>query len=100
MHERKALMAELSEAFIALPGGLGTLDELIEITTWSQLGLHAKPIGLLDVDGYWQPLFALLDHACEEGFVRRGHCERLLRARDPAPLLHALEAALRLDAAA
>ena len=70
LHERKALMADLSDAFVALPGGFGTLDELMEQLTWSQLGLHAKPIGLLDVEEYWRPLIALARHATEEGFVR------------------------------
>ena len=71
MHERKALMAELSDAFIAAPGGIGTLEELVEVYTWLQLGLHDKPLGLLDVGGYWQPLVTWLDHAVESGFLRR-----------------------------
>jgi uncharacterized protein (TIGR00730 family) len=71
MHERKALMAELSDAIVALPGGAGTLDELFETLTWRQLGLHAKPIVLLDVDGFFDPLLALADHLVAEGFVRR-----------------------------
>src|SRR5262249_59356970 len=69
MHERKALMAELADGFIALPGGFGTLEELLEVTTWAQLGLHAKPIGLLDVRGYFGPLVALVERAAAEGFV-------------------------------
>ncbi|MBO2458319.1 TIGR00730 family Rossman fold protein [Actinomadura violacea] len=69
MHDRKALMYRLSDAFIGLPGGLGTLDELMEVATWSQLGLHAKPVVLLDVAGYFRPLLAALDHAVAEGFV-------------------------------
>ncbi len=69
MHERKALMAELADAFVALPGGLGTLEELLEITTWAQLGLHNKPIGLLDVCGYYRPLLAMLAGAAQEGFL-------------------------------
>src|SRR5215469_12575323 len=69
MHERKALMADFADGFIALPGGLGTFDELFEITTWAQIGLHTKPIGLLNVAGYFAPLLALLDHATAEGFV-------------------------------
>ncbi len=73
MHERKARMAELSGAFVVLPGGMGTLEELFEVVTWSQLGLHAKPIVLLDVAGYWAGLAAFLDHAGAEGFVRAGH---------------------------
>ena len=73
MHERKALMAELSDGFVALPGGAGTLEELIEIYTWSQLGLHAKPMGVLNVNGYYDGLAALLDHAVQEGFLRPEH---------------------------
>lgn len=69
MHERKALMSELSEGFIALPGGLGTLEELFEVLTWAQLGIHRKPCGLLDADGYFDPLLAFLDRAVEEGFL-------------------------------
>jgi len=70
MHERKALMAEMSDAFVALPGGFGTLDELFEAITWGQLGLHRKPIGLLDVEGYFAPLVSFVDRAVEDGFVR------------------------------
>ena len=72
MHERKATMARLSDGFIAMPGGAGTLDELFEIVTWAQLGLHAKPIGLLDVGGYFQPLVTFLRHAVAEGFLHAG----------------------------
>lgn len=92
MHQRKALMAELSDAVIALPGGTGTLDELFELFTWSQLGLHAMPIGLLDVAGYWQPLLAFLDHAVRERFLRADHRETLLVASDPEALLDRLAA--------
>jgi hypothetical protein len=87
MHERKALMAELADAFIALPGGLGTLDELFEVWTWAQLGLHARPIGLLDVDGFFQPLVTHLDRAVAEGFVRPQHRALVIIERDAAPLL-------------
>ena len=73
MHERKALMADLADGFVALPGGLGTFEELCEILTWAQLGLHAKPVVLLDVDGFYEPLFALFDRAVAEGFVRPEH---------------------------
>jgi uncharacterized protein (TIGR00730 family) len=90
MHERKALMAELSDAVIALPGGTGTLDELFELFTWSQLGLHRKPIGLLDVDGYWQPLLRFLEHAVDERFLRAEHFQSLLVEREPEPLLDRL----------
>lgn len=87
MHERKARMAELSEGFIALPGGMGTLEELAEVLTWAQLGLHARPCGLLDVDGYYQPLIAFLDHAVAEGFVRPDHRRILHVATAPDALL-------------
>ena len=70
LHERKAMMTELSAAFVALPGGIGTLDELFETATWNYLGVHQKPYGLLDTEGYWQPLLAALDHLTREGFVQ------------------------------
>ena len=73
MHERKALMAELSDGFIALPGGLGTLEEIFEIWTWAQLGLHRKPLGFLNVNGYYTPLAAFLDSAVAAGFLRAQH---------------------------
>jgi uncharacterized protein (TIGR00730 family) len=87
MHERKALMAELSDAFVALPGGIGTLEELIEVYTWSQLGLHDKPMGMLNVAGYYDGLAALLDHAVQEGFLRSQHRAALHTAATPAELL-------------
>jgi uncharacterized protein (TIGR00730 family) len=90
MHERKALMAELSDAVIALPGGTGTLDELFELFTWSQLGLHRMPIGLLDVAGYWQPLLTMLDHMVAERLLRAEHRQTLLVSADAAELLDAL----------
>ncbi len=74
MHERKAMMAELSEGFIAMPGGFGTLEELFEMVTWAQLGIHAKPIGLLNVDGFYDGLMGFVRHQQEEGFVRHGAC--------------------------
>jgi uncharacterized protein (TIGR00730 family) len=89
MHERKALMAELSDGFIALPGGFGTLEELFEILTWAQLGLHGHPCGVLNVDGYFDGLFAFLDHAVAEGFVRNAHRQMLLVDEDPRRLLDA-----------
>ena len=92
MHQRKALMGELSDAFAALPGGLGTLEELFEVWTWTQLGIHAKPLGLLDVRGYFAPLVAMLDHAVREGFVRRRQRESLTVARTPDALLRELAA--------
>jgi uncharacterized protein (TIGR00730 family) len=92
MHERKALMYELSDGFVALPGGLGTLEELFEITTWSQLGLHAKPTGLLDVAGFYTPLVRFLDQLVTEGFIAGRH-RRLLRVADkPSALLEQLAA--------
>jgi uncharacterized protein (TIGR00730 family) len=90
MHERKAMMAELSDAVIALPGGTGTLDELFEMFTWSQLGLHRLPIGLLDTAEYWQPLLRFLEHCVNERFLRAEHFETLLVERDPGYLLDRL----------
>ena len=81
LHERKAVMAELSDGFIALPGGLGTLEELAEVASWAQLELHTKPIGLLGFQGYWDPLLAWLDRAVEEGFVSARH-RRLVQVDD------------------
>ena len=92
MHERKALMAELSDAFVALPGGAGTLEELFEVYTWSQLGLHAKPCALLNVRGYYDGLAGFLDHAVSEGFLRPEHRETLLVGQEPAALLATLAA--------
>jgi uncharacterized protein (TIGR00730 family) len=90
MHERKARMAELSDGFVALPGGWGTLEELFEVLTWAQLGLHQKPCGLLNVAGYFGHLFRFLDHAIEEHFVRDAHRQMLLMDDDPAALLDRL----------
>lgn len=87
MHERKAVMAELADAFVALPGGLGTLDELFEAMTWAQLGLHQKPIGLLEVDGFFEPLVVFLERAVAEGFVRAEHRAALTVATEPERLL-------------
>ncbi len=92
MHERKALMARRSDCFVALPGGVGTLEELIEALTWTQLGIHHKPVGLLDVSGYWDPLVTLIDHAVEQRFVRPEHRRDLLSGTDPDGLLDALDA--------
>jgi len=91
LHERKALMAELSDAFVALPGGFGTLDELAEQLTRSQLGLHAKPVGLLDVESYWEPLIELARHMTDEGFVRETDLRSVVVGREPEALLDALE---------
>jgi uncharacterized protein (TIGR00730 family) len=87
MHERKALMNELSDAFIAMPGGFGTLDELFEAITWAQLGLHRKPIGILNIDGYYDGLLAFLEHAAAEAFILPVYLQLLTVATDPEHLL-------------
>ena len=92
MHARKALMAELSDAFVALPGGLGTYEELFEVWTWAQLGLHHKPVALLDVAGFYRPLAAFLDGAVAARFVRPAHRGMLLVDEDAAALLDRLAA--------
>ncbi|BAQ72277.1 TIGR00730 family Rossman fold protein [Pseudomonas sp. TKO26] len=92
MHARKARMAELSDAFIALPGGLGTLEELFEVWTWGQLGYHHKPLGLLEVSGFYEKLSGFLDHIVGEGFVRAPHRDMLQISDSPASLLDALDA--------
>jgi uncharacterized protein (TIGR00730 family) len=89
MHERKALMADLADGFIALPGGYGTFDELFEITTWAQIGLHKKPIGVLNTEGYFTPLLALVTHATTEGFIQPFHARLLLQRETPGALLDA-----------
>ena len=91
MHERKALMAELSDAFVALPGGMGTLEELFEVMTWRQLGIHDKPIALLDAGGYWGGLLRFLQHAEDEGFLRRGHRDGLAVEASVTAVLARLE---------
>lgn len=90
MHERKALMADLADGFIALPGGFGTFDELFEITTWAQIGLHRKPIGLLDVAGYFHPLLNLVAHASREGFIPPSDVGLLMQSDNPMYLLDLL----------
>jgi uncharacterized protein (TIGR00730 family) len=90
MHERKALMSDLSDGFIALPGGFGTFDELFEIITWAQIGIHAKPIGLLDVCGYYAPLLTLIKHASREGFIGAAQARLPLRATTPRVLVKSL----------
>ena len=90
MHERKALMADLSDAFAALPGAYGTADELFEILTWAQLGLHTKPIGILNVAGFFDPLLAWVDKAVSEEFLKRKHRERLFVAENAEELLDRL----------
>ena len=87
MHERKALMAELSDGFIALPGGIGTMEEFFEVLSWAQLGIHNKPCGLLNVSGYYDPLIEFLDHAVSQDFVKPKHRALLLVESEPAILL-------------
>lgn len=87
MHERKMLMAELADGFVALPGGIGTLEELFEIWTWAQLGFHNKPCGLLNIDGYYDLLIGFLDHALTEQFVKKHHHGLLMVEETPAALL-------------
>ena len=92
MHERKALMADLSDAFVAMPGGIGTMEEFFEVLTWAQLGLHAKPCGLLQVAGYFDALLALLDRAVQERFVKAEHMTMLVASPSPTDLLDRLAA--------
>jgi|SRR5215469_2779200 len=91
MHERKALMADLSDAFIALPGGFGTLEEFCEVLTWSQLGLHAKPCGIVNVRGYYTPLLAMLDHAVDEKFLKPQNRTLVLSRETASELLEAFD---------
>ena len=91
MHERKAMMADLSDAFIALPGGFGTLEEFFEVLTWSQLGLHTKPCGIINVLGYYTPLLQMLDHAVEQCFLKPQNRALVLARNTPAELLDAFE---------
>jgi uncharacterized protein (TIGR00730 family) len=87
MHDRKALMAELSDGFIALPGGWGTIEEIFEVLTWAQLGFHEKPCGLLNVNGYFDGLFAFLEHAIDQQFVKPAHRQMLIMETDASRLL-------------
>jgi uncharacterized protein (TIGR00730 family) len=87
MHERKALMAELSDGFIAMPGGIGTMEEFFEVLSWAQLGIHEKPCGLLNVAGYYDPLVQFLDHAVNQDFIKPKHRALLVVEREPAELL-------------
>jgi uncharacterized protein (TIGR00730 family) len=87
MHQRKALMSDLSDAFVALPGGIGTMEELFEVWTWAQLGVHDKPVGLLDAGGFFQPLIAFVDGMVQRGFLRAEVREILIVDTDPARLL-------------
>ncbi|MDP6993100.1 MAG: TIGR00730 family Rossman fold protein [Woeseiaceae bacterium] len=91
MHERKSLMAVLSDGFVALPGGFGTVEELIEVLTWGQLQFHSKPCGVLNVDGYFNPLLTFFDNARDKGFLKSVHRDMLLVADTPADLLNQFE---------
>lgn len=93
MHERKYRMADMADAFIAMPGGYGTLDELCEMLGWAQLGLHEKPVILLDVAEYWQPLFAMLDRAVEDGFLKQENRQAALRVSSVKEIFKILEKA-------
>ena len=90
MHERKAMMVELSDAFIAMPGGFGTFDELFEVLTWAQLGLHTKPVGLLNVEGYFDLLLEFINQVLEEGFIQKNHRHLIIASHDPEKLLRSL----------
>jgi len=90
MHERKALMNKLSDGFVILPGGVGTLEEFFEIWSWAQLGIHAKPFGVLEVNGFWQPLFAFLDQMAAQGFVRPEFRAMVRVSQDASELLQAM----------
>jgi uncharacterized protein (TIGR00730 family) len=90
MHERKAVMADLSDAFVSLPGGFGTWEEFFEVLTWAQLGIHRKACGVLNVNGYYDPLIEMADLALSEGFLREGHRDLLLSDADPERLLDRL----------
>lgn len=91
MHERKAVIGDLSDGFVAMPGGFGTLDELFEVLTWAQLGIQRKPCGLLNIAGYWNELLAFLDHAVDQRFIKGAHRSLLLVADDPERLLESFE---------
>jgi len=93
MHERKAMMAELSDGFIAMPGGIGTLEELFETLSWSQLGFHEKPIGILNVDGFYDRLISFLQHTVTEGFLKPAHASLLMHDANPASLVEKLKSA-------
>ena len=100
MHERKHLMFERSDAFVALPGGIGTLEEIVEIMTWAQLGRHRKPIVFANLDGFWNPMTALLDHMRAEGFVHTGHLVQPLIVEAVADIVPAIVDAARMAAEA
>ena len=91
MHQRKALMSRLADAFIALPGGFGTFDELFETLTWTQIGIHRKPVGLLNINNYFVPLMGLIEHAQKEGFIYANHRHLFTMEDNPQQLLHTLQ---------
>ena len=91
MHERKALMADLADGFISLPGGFGTMDETFEIVTWSQLGFHQKPCGVLNVENYYECLNSLVSHMIQQGFVKQHHADLLLQSDEPLDLLNKMK---------
>jgi uncharacterized protein (TIGR00730 family) len=91
MHERKGKMSELADAYIALPGGFGTFEELFEVVSWSQLGIHQKPIGLLNVENFYTPLLEMIDHAVKRGFVKEEHKELMVSAEDGLTLIKRLK---------
>ena len=97
MHERKAMMAELSDGFVAMPGGVGTFEEFFEVVTWTQLGLHRKPCGLLNVSGFYTPLAAFIDQAVSEGFIKPIHRAAIVVDDDPERLLNTLTAIVLPD---
>lgn len=97
MHERKTVMADRADAFVALPGGVGTYEELFEVLTWTQLGIHHKPVGVLDVAGFYAPLLALLDNTVAAGFLNDGHRALLLSATEPGQILDRLAAWTPVD---
>lgn len=88
MHVRKSTMIELADGFIALPGGIGTLEELFEVWTWSQIGYHSKPVGVLNVNGFYEPMKAFLQHIVDEGFVRQSYLDTLIISKDPTDILN------------
>jgi uncharacterized protein (TIGR00730 family) len=91
MHERKAMMSDLANGFIAMPGGMGTLEELFEMVTWAQLGIHAKPIGLLNANGFYDGLAGFVGHMVGQGFVKPAHADLLMIESDPEALVHRLQ---------
>ena len=99
MHARKHTMFERSDAFVALPGGIGTLEEIVEIMTWAQLGHHRKPIVFANIGGFWNPMLALLDHMRSEGFIHTGHLVQPLVVRDVEKIVPAIMAAVAADGA-